>query len=230
MVANMRIQGWDCSVYNISGLSFHAEEVRERAGEIPRFIDRPKSVVYASRFDSEKQPHFLMDVIERSSIPFLIVQGTELKSDDPTALARLLDLNAREKVCIVDNATKAEYYHHLKTSRVLFNCALQDWTSNVVSEADAVGTNVVFPAYRSFPEVFANDHTRLYAPWSVDDAIAKLTAALLNESPNQGLISEWTNGTVGRMLSIMQGEGEQWRRDVVDYRKHVSEAKYRLAS
>jgi hypothetical protein len=109
---------------------------------------------------------------------------------------------------------------------VLFNCALQDWVSNTVSEADALDTNVLYPAYRSFPETFANDHTRMYVPWSMEDAMAKLEILLSKPSPSMGKISDWTNGTIDRMLDIMTGKGEQWRRDGSHYRTPVSEAKY----
>ena len=108
----------------------------------------------------------------------------------------------------------------------MFNCALQDWVSNTVSEADALGCNVVYPAYRSFPETFANDYTRLYTPWSVDSAVEKILAGLDAPSENMGKISNWTNGTIDRMIDIMQGTGEQWLRDGNRYRDHVAEAKY----
>jgi len=58
---------------------------------------------------------------------------------------------------------KDQYYDIVNNSKVLFNCALQDWTSNTVSEADALGCNVLFPAYRSFPEI-NNCHERMYIP------------------------------------------------------------------
>ena len=134
---------------------------------------------------------------------------------------------AKEGVLTIhEDLKKNEYYNILADSRVLFNCALQDWTSNTVSEADALGANVLFPAYRSFPEVFANDHTRLYVPWSQEDAIKKLELLLSKPSPSMGQISDWTNGTIDRMLDIMTGKGEQWRRDGSHYRTPVSEYKY----
>jgi len=79
---------------------------------------------------------------------------------------------------IYENLKKNQYYNILADSRVLFNCALQDWTSNTVSEADSLGCNVLFPGYRTFPEVFANDETRLYVPWSGRDAMEKLKKLL----------------------------------------------------
>lgn len=107
----------------------------------------------------------------------------------------------------------------------MFNCALQDWVSNTVSEADTLGCNVLFPAYRSFPETFSNDRTRLYIPWSKEDAFNKLNI-LLQRPVRQGQISDWTNGTIDRMIDIMTGNGEQWRRDGNKYRDHVAENKY----
>ena len=129
-------------------------------------------------------------------------------------------------ITINENLKKNDYYNILADSRVLFNCALQDWTSNTISEADALGANVLFPAYRSFPEVMANDHTRMYVPWSQQDAIQKLEILLSKPSPSMGQISDWTDGTIDRMIDIMTGKGEQWRRDGSHYRTPVSENKY----
>ncbi len=95
-----------------------------------------------------------------------------------------------------------------------------------MSEADALGSNVLYPAYRSFPEVFANDPNRMYVPWSIDDAFCKLELLLNKSHHNQGLISDWTDGTIDRVVDIIEGSGEQWRRDDRRYRDPVSQAKY----
>jgi hypothetical protein len=109
---------------------------------------------------------------------------------------------------------------------VLFNCALQDWVSNTVSEADTLGCNILYPAYRSFPETFANDHTRLYVPWSLKDAVKKLEKLLYLESPKIGKISDYTNLTIDRICDILEGKGEQYLRMSTDYRKHTKEYKF----
>jgi hypothetical protein len=120
---------------------------------------------------------------------------------------------------------------------VLFNCALQDWVSNTVSEADTLGCNVVYPAYRSFPETFANDPQRLYVPWSIDDAYHKMQNNLHEPHHNMGLISDWNNGTVDRIVDIMLTAGTvaeggmeckaaQWNRSGNRYRDHVAHEKY----
>ncbi len=230
MVANMRIANWKAPIYNISGLSFGKQEVQGRVEQKP-FIERKQRVVFGARWDQEKQPQFFMDLAQKfrekhPDVEFAICQGGPLRSNNKYYVDEAQHLAKEGVLKIHENLKKNEYYQILADSRVLFNCALQDWTSNTVSEADALGCNVLFPAYRSFPEVFANDHTRLYVPWSQEDAIAKLELLLSKPSPSMGQISDWTNGTIDRMLDIMTGKGEQWRRDGSHYRTPVSENKY----
>jgi len=230
MVAHMRIANWKAPIYNISGLSFGKEEVQSRVEQKP-FMERKNRVVFGARWDQEKQPQFFMDLAQKfrekhPDVEFAICQGGPLRSNNKYYVDEAQHLAKEGVLKIHENLKKNEYYQILADSRVLFNCALQDWTSNTVSEADALGCNVLFPAYRSFPEVFANDHTRLYVPWSQEDAIAKLELLLSKPSPSMGQISDWTNGTIDRMLDIMTGKGEQWRRDGSHYRTPVSENKY----
>ena len=235
MVAHMRIAGWTAPIYNISGLAFGKEEVLERIGgreNLRPFDDRLRRVGFAARWDQEKQPGFYMDLIEMyhelTSEPceFAIFSGGPLRSNNPEYVTRARQLEADGKLMIYDNLSKNEYYALVNNSRVLFNCALQDWVSNTVSEADTLGANVLYPAYRSFPETFANDPNRLYVPWSIDDAYHKLQNLLREPHHNMGLISDWTNGTVDRVIDIMQGQGEQWNRGGNRYRDHVATAKY----
>ena len=237
MVAHMRIAGWTAPIYNISGLAFGKEEVLERIGgsaNIRPFEDRPSRVGFAARFDQEKQPGFFMDLIDMFYdqypvvVEFCIYSGGALRSNNPEYVTRARAMEAAGKLKIYDNITKNEYYAHLNNTRVLFNCALQDWVSNTVSEADTIGCNVLYPAYRSFPETFANDPNRLYIPWSIDDAYHKLQNLLREPHHNMGLISDWNNGTVDRIVDIVTGVGEHWNRAGARYRDHVAEAKYHV--
>jgi len=237
MVAHMRIAGWEAPIYNISGLAFGKEEVLERIGgadKIRPFADRKIRVGFAARFDQEKQPGFFMDLIDmyyfqgrhRDNIEFAIFQGGPLRSNNPEYVARARQLEKEGKLKIYENLKKDEYYSLVNDSRVLFNCALQDWVSNTVSEADTLGCNVLYPAYRSFPETFANDSNRLYIPWSIDDAYCKLEMLLDEPHHNIGLISDWNDGTVDRVIDILQGKGEKWNRSGNRYRDHVLGDKY----
>ena len=230
MVAHMKIANWRAPLYNVSGLAFDKGEVQERVNNrIIPFEDRSRRVVFAARWDQEKQPDFFMDIAEaypEEDIEFAVLQGGPLRSNNPKYIDRARALEAAGKIRIYEDLGKNDYYNILNDSRVLFNCALQDWTSNTVSEADALGCNVLFPAYRSFPEIFANDHTRLYVPWSKEDATAKMHQLLAEPHKDLGKISDWTGATIDRYIDIMSGNGEQWRRDDNRYRDHVASRKY----
>jgi len=237
MVAHMRIAGWKAPIYNISGLAFGKEEVLERIGgsqNIKPFDQRKMRVGFAARFDQEKQPDFYMDLIEMWAtqgpypVEFAIFQGGPLRSNNQKYIDRARNLQARGLLTIYKDLKKNDYYNLVNDSRVLFNCALQDWVSNTVSEADTLGCNVLYPAYRSFPETFADDPNRLYIPWSIDDAFHKLDNLLKAPHHNMGLISDWTDGTVDRVVDILEGKGEQWNRAGNRYRDHVSRPKYHV--
>jgi hypothetical protein len=237
MVAHMRIAGWTAPIYNISGLAFGKEEVQERIGGKQNVCDfdvRPYRVGFAARFDQEKQPDFYMDLIEMwhqqgsHPVEFAIFQGGPLRSNNPKYIERARKMEQEGKLRICENLKKNDYYNLLNNTRVLFNCALQDWVSNTVSEADSLGCNVLYPAYRSFPETFANDPNRLYIPWSIDDAFTKLGLLLKERHHNMGLISDWNNGTIDRVVDIIEGKGEQWNRAGNRYRDHVAHEKYQV--
>ena len=239
MVMHMKVAGWRAPVYNISGLAFGKAEVRGRvAGELKPFAQRKRRVGFAARWDQEKQPDFYMDLIEEyyrranfvyndwPDVEFCIFSGAKLKSNNDSYMARTRRMQAEGKLVIHEDLEKNDYYDLLNDTRVLFNCALQDWVSNTVSEADTLGANVLYPAYRSFPETFANDSERLYIPWSIDDAITKLNKLLEYPHPGMGTISDWTDGTIDRICDILEGTGEQWQRMSTDYRKHTHKSKY----
>jgi len=245
MVMHMKVAGWKSPLYNISGLAFGKDEVRARVpGELKPFDQRKFRVGFAARWDQEKQPDFYMDLAELwnerhpgQRLEFAVFAGSKLKSNNDSYMARTRDLQARGLLTVYEDLEKNDYYALLNDSRVLFNCALQDWVSNTVSEADTLGCNVLYPAYRSFPETFANDHERLYIPWSLEDAISKLERLIRKPHASIGKISNWTDGTIDRICDIMETAGTvaedgmgcnagQWRRMSTDYRKHTHESKY----
>jgi hypothetical protein len=170
---------------------------------------------------------------------FAIYSGGPLRSNNPAYIQRARSMEAQGQLRIYENLNKNQYYDLLNDTRVLFNCALQDWVSNTVSEADTLGCNVLYPAYRSFPETFANDSERLYVPWSIHDAYHKLQNLLGAAHHNMGLISDWNNGTVDRVVDIMQTAGTvaeggmgclatPWNRAGNRYRDHVAHEKYQV--
>jgi hypothetical protein len=233
MVMHMKVAGWTSPIYNISGLAFGKDEVRERVGAIKPFNERKRRVVFSARWDQEKQPDFYMDLIDAyfnrhpdSDVEFCVCSGSKLKSNNQSYMERTRSMQSKGRLRVYEDLEKNDYYSIVNDSRVVFNCALQDWVSNTASEADALGCNILYPAYRSFPESFANDHTRMYIPWSIEDALNKLELQLSVPSPNMGKFSDWTDGTVDRICDILEGRGESWLRMATDYRKHTHESKY----
>lgn len=235
MVAHMKIAGWKAPMYNISGLAFGKREVQSRVDSINPFHSRKYRVVFAARWDQEKQPDFYMDLIEHwhdeyknefHPVEFAVLSGGPLRSNNQSYMDRTRELQAKGWLTVHENLSKNEYYAIVNDSRVMFNCALQDWTSNTLSEADALGCNVLYPAYRSFPEMLGNDHHRMYIPWSIEDASNKLFNQLRYESVDIGKISDYTDKTIDRILDIIEGKGEHLRRDTVDYRKYAREQKF----
>ncbi len=233
MVMHMKIAGWEAPIYNISGLAFGKSEVQSRVPDITPWSERKHRVVFSARWDQEKQPDFYMDLIEayfkrhpESAVEFCVCSGSKLKSNNDSYMARTRELQAVGKLTVYEDLGKNDYYNIVNNSRVVFNCALQDWVSNTVSEADALGCNVLYPAYRSFPETFANDHTRLYVPWSIEDALDKLEKLLKKPHEKMGQISDRNDGTIDRIIDILDGRGENMLRMSTDYRKHTREGKY----
>ena len=238
-VAHLRTAGFKKPIY-VTGLPFGKEEVQSRIPNPKPLNERSNRVGFAARWDDEKQPHFYMDLAEEyykidPSVEFAIFCGhPELKSSDPEYVKRAYELQDGNTANfkIYTGLKKDDYYNLLADSKVLFNCALQDWVSNTVSEADSFGTLTLYPAYRSFPEVFANNGRHLYVPWSMEDCISKLSNMFddiktdnLSEY-NIGKISDYQNGTIERTLKVLAGLGLEQERDRQWYRRKVAEAKY----
>ncbi len=64
-------------------------------------------------------------------------------------------------------------------------------------------------------------------PWSVEDAAHTIGSALVMPHPKQGEISDWNDDTINRIVTILKGEGEAYRRDLTkNYRAHVYGVSY----
>ena len=238
-VAHLRTAGFKKPIY-VTGLPFGKSEVQERVPNTKPLNERTKRVGFAARWDDEKQPHFYMDLAEEyykidPNTEFAIFCGhPELKSSDQEYVDRALALQEGNTANfkIYTGLKKNDYYNLLADSQVLFNCALQDWVSNTVSEADTLGTLTLYPAYRSFPEVFANNGRHLYVPWSLEDAISKLENMFDDIQAHNlwgyslGKISDYQNGTIERTLKVLSGLGLEQQRDRQHYRRQVAKAKY----
>lgn len=198
---------------HVLGLPYDAADVINIAGAHTLWKDRPTKVIYASRFDREKQPHFFMDIVEEShakhpgQIDFVVCTGGEsLRSNDHTALKRAWDLIRDGSLRLRTSCSKKDYYAELGTARVQLNTARQDFISYTAIEASTLGTPTLAPAFRSFPEALRNRERVLYVPWSVDDAVTKLTRLLREgDDPEEtAVLSRQQHGTLDRILAVMK--------------------------
>lgn len=241
LAAYMRVSGIKAPLY-VVGLPFGKSEVQSRVPTKPHLSKRKHRIAFASRWDDEKQPDFYMDLAEKfaeidPNLEFAIFTGRDyLDSNRPAYVERARALEARVDVNfkVHTNLKKDEYYALLADTKILFNCALQDWVSFTCIEADAMGTIPLYPAYRSFPETLYNREKHLYIPWSQESAKDKILQILEDckhdgnyqhnymEGYVQGKVVKYHNDTIARELEVMQGNGKAYARNDLDYRLHVA--------
>jgi glycosyltransferase involved in cell wall biosynthesis len=204
---------------HVVGLPFDRHEVRERVNVIKPLLMRSKRVIFASRFDREKQPHFFMDFVERFRRVFshwtvAIATGQKkLRSNDPSALERVEVMRQLGQIEIYEGLTKNQYYTLLADSRLHVNTAKQDFVSNTLNEASAFGTPSLCPAYLSFPEALNNNPRQLYKPWSVEDMLT--TATRLIENPPDDLTISYSaqkqHATLDKVIDVLKKESTHER-------------------
>lgn len=231
LVAHLNIAGFTSNIY-VTGLPFGKREVSEDYVIPAPWAERVNRVCFAARWDSEKQPEFYLSLAHevnivrgRSDIEFSVLTGhRQLKSDKQDYLDWLYASNIQ----LYQGLSKHRYYELLAQSKVLFNCALQDWVSNTVSEADALGCMTLYPAYRSFPEVFANNPAHMYIPWSVQDAADKLIQIIdSTEAPaSLGQASDYQGQTIARTVEVFRETVNSKHLRADDYRRYVAIPKY----
>lgn len=206
----LELSMFDAPVH-VVGLPFDAGEVQQRMPDAKPLHERKRRIVFSSRWDAEKQPHFYMDLIQKAKqkpefadVEFCVCTGSQtLRSNDPTAVARAL---AMPELAVYTGLAKEDYYGILADSRVQFNCALQDFVSYTLLEASALGTPSLLPAHLSFPEAVFNNAEQMYIPWSIDDAIAKLERLLALESaPWIGRPAAHHDRSLDRIVTILTG-------------------------
>lgn len=240
LAAYIRVSGIKAPVY-VVGLPFDSNEVRSRVKEIKPLHERKRRIVFASRWDDEKQPDFFMDIVEEvSSIynyEFALLTGhKDLKSSNPKYVERATKLAEKlPQFKIYTGLQKEEYYEIVADSMILLNTALQDWVAFTNLEADALGTMTISSAYRGMPETFNNNETHLYVPWSIDSAYTKIVNAINSirhnvttdiEKMRIGDLSKYSDDTIYRQILCMQGKGEEFARNGLNYRQLVATKKY----
>lgn len=204
----------------VTGAPFASDEVMERmplayrghmkgntfpgtvAGGIVDLNERLNQVVWSSRFDAEKDPHFFMDVIEESvrrysSARFVVcTSAPELRSNDPTAVPRLRAIQSRHplNVEVLEGLSKNRYYEVLTYSKVQFSSADQDWVSITLVEASVAGCYLLYPYFRSFPDAFLRRPGFMYQKRDMNHAVEMINGIIRRDdlwTPEQIASRSW---------------------------------------
>lgn len=212
------------------GLPFDSDAVRQIATDGPGEYDwsnvhKRNCVVYSSRFDSEKDPGFFIQVATEwrkrfgDSTEFIMTTSSKkIRSNADYLVEQIKDAEDEGVIRLFTEMSKEGYYRLLLDSKVQFNCALQDWVSFTLLEAVTFGCFPVYPMRRSFPQALQHVPEFLYRPGDVDDAIDRIGMGLLGgiqknwSTPEaikarQDLILTPHDNAIKRMLSRI-GEGE----------------------
>lgn len=210
---------------HVVGLPFDSQEVLSRCPEHYEILDngscvrsphpRKNQVVFSSRWDSEKQPGFFLQVVDkvlkgRPDTQFVVCTSQEhLRSNNPKLLN---DLEAAEihfdgRLRVMTGLTKEQYYATLCASKVQFNCAKQDWTSFTLLEASVCGCYPVYPNFRSFPETFERKSCFMYNHDDTGAAAKRIVEAL--DYPDDTL---WAYDAIEKRAWIHRRFDDTWKR------------------
>ena len=155
------------------GLPYNSEELLKQTQKMNVCGDKVENtVLFCSRFDKEKDPHFFLDLCEECpEVNFILVNPRKNRSisNDETVVGRLKN-NKPKNLTIVDTSNKKDYYQLLKTSKIVFNCAHQDWVSWTLLEAITFECIPLYPIWKDFPVELKNNSKYLYQKRNLKDA------------------------------------------------------------
>lgn len=197
----------------LCGLPYNSDEVRTHfPSRIPK--RKPNQVIYSSRWDSEKDPGFFMNLMEESinlqlEWNFVITTSAKtLRSNDPALISRLKYLLDKhpEHIQLRENQSKEEYYYNLLESQIQINTADQDFVSWTLLEATTCGCRPCYPNFLSFPEVLPSEF--LYQKRNVESALQNLKndVEFNNIETDYSFIYKPFDLSWKRMLSIMSND------------------------
>lgn len=212
--------GLPSSKLNLCGLSFNAKAMR-RMFNVPEVVPtkRAPQVVFSSRWDSEKNPDYFLAVAEhyatyRPEVEFIVCTGLDnLTSNDPDLLTRLAEYCRRFKnLRVWTGLSKQQYFEVLRTAKVQFNCASQDFVSYTLLDAMLNGCAPLYPDILTFPDALNHSDKNLYHSHNsfkstshigIKDCVKKLDALLDAEWEDYSWIYKKYESSTKRKLRAM---------------------------
>lgn len=194
------------------GLPYNSARLLQQLDEMG-FKQREKdgSVIFASRFDDEKDPMFFLDLVEACpDIQFKLVNPRKDRpiTSNNDVMARLNKCLARPEnnLLVINTFDKLTYYTELSKSSVLFNCANQDWVSWTLLEAVTFRCNPLYPIWKDFAYELRGNSYHLYEKRNLKECERKLRRLLTKDFDAAALeyIVDKHNNSWRRYLQIMK--------------------------
>lgn len=204
----------------LCGLSFNADAMR-RMFNVPAQLPRRRdpSVVFSSRWDEEKNPDYFLALAEhyashRPEVQFIVCTGLDtLTSNEPALLSKLHDYCLRFKNLQVETGlSKERYFRLLRSAKVQFNCASQDFVSYTLLDAMLNGCAPLYPDILTFPDALNNSGKNLYSSHGsfkstshigIKDCVKKLDALLDSDWEDYSWVYRKYEASTKRKLAAM---------------------------
>lgn len=166
------------------GLPYNSERLLQQIsddGWIPQ--EKENSVIFASRFDDEKDPMFFLDLVQKCpDIQFKLVNPRKdrpiTSNEEVLKRLRLILGSPNSNLEIVNTFDKITYYTELSKSKVLINCAHQDWVSWTLLEAITFKCNPLYPIWKDFEYELKGNPVYLYQKRNLEECEEKLRKLL----------------------------------------------------
>lgn len=172
---------------------------------------RQNKVVYASRWDSCKDPGFFLNVAKQvkrvdPDAEFVVCSSADTVKSDNIVLEYALTV-ARNTglVTLKTGLTKREYYEELATAKVVFSSSKMDWISYVLLEGSAAGAHPIVPDNWCFREALRGNAEFLYKEGNVFHARDKVLLLLDRDDL-------WTEKATGDRAWIHERFDSTWDR------------------
>lgn len=169
------------------GLPYNSKRLKEQLHiDENEHFEKENFVLFASRFDDEKDPMFFLDLVE--SCPDVKFKLVNPRADRPITsndnvlerLNKIVNSN-NSNLEIVNTFDKVSYYDTLKKAKIVFNCANQDWVSWTLLEAVTFECNPLYPIWKDFEYELKGNQKYLYEKRNLDDCKSKLYKLLNTE-------------------------------------------------
>lgn len=196
----LRNYGFDCPIHVVS-LPFGKEDTLKL---VKPGYEKKSQVIFASRLDKEKNPYFLLEVIDNFLNQNLgwewviTTSGKEFRSNLPGVVEMFENYSKNNpRLKLLNDLSKEEYYQTIAESKIMFNSSLQDYVSWTSIEAHTFETRFICPNFRSFPD-FCNKNL-MYRPFDVNSAVNLLNKSVTDKS--QSICRDLSNiSDLGRNL------------------------------